>query len=79
MLTEYVQAAMQKARFEVLEDGTHFGRIPGIRGVWANERTREDCERELRSALEDWLLFSIRRGDRIPKIGGIDLNLPVTP
>jgi hypothetical protein len=28
MLTEYIQAAMGKARYEILDDGTYYGEIP---------------------------------------------------
>ena len=37
---------------------TFFGRIEGVQGVWANEDTLEACREELRSAFEDWILFS---------------------
>ncbi|MBI4313034.1 MAG: type II toxin-antitoxin system HicB family antitoxin [Chloroflexi bacterium] len=78
MLSDYIRAAMKKAKYERLEDGSYFGRIPGIRGVWANEETEATCREELRNALEDWLIFSIRHGYRIPTIAGINLNAPVT-
>jgi len=32
------------------------------------------CERELRSVLEDWILLGLRLGHRLPKLAGIDLN-----
>ena len=60
MLTEYIEAAMHRATYEVLEDdGKYFGHIPGLHGVWANEKTLEECRDELRSALEDWIVFSL--------------------
>ena len=37
-----------------------------------------ECERELRSVLEDWLLLGLRLGHRLPVIGEIDLNKDVT-
>ena len=37
MLTRYVEAAMRRARYEILkDDGTYYGEIPGCRGVYAN-------------------------------------------
>jgi predicted RNase H-like HicB family nuclease len=75
MLTNYIQAAMRRAKYEILEDdGTFYGSIPDCQGVWANEQTLEDCRYELQSVLEDWIL--VRIGDRLPLplIDEIDLN-----
>jgi len=37
MLSRYIHEAMKRARYKTLPDGTYFGQIPGIAGVWANE------------------------------------------
>jgi predicted RNase H-like HicB family nuclease len=66
MLSEYIRAAMKRATYEILEDGTYFGRIPGFQGVWANENTLEGCRDELQDALEDWMLFRVSRGLELP-------------
>jgi predicted RNase H-like HicB family nuclease len=59
VLTEYVQAALKKAKYEILpDDGSYYGVIPGFRGEWANAVTLEECRNELREVLEDWLLIS---------------------
>ena len=47
MLTEYISAAMERAEYERLDDGTHYGEIPGLQGVWANAATTDGCRREL--------------------------------
>ena len=74
MLTQYIHEAMGKARYKNLEDGTYFGEIPGLEGVWANERTLEKCRAVLQEVLEEWLVLKLRDNDSIPKIGRIDLN-----
>lgn len=74
MLTRYIQEAMSKARYKILEDGTYFGEIPGCDGVWANERTLEKCRTVLQEVLEEWLLLKLRDHDPLPKIGRIDLS-----
>ncbi len=33
MITEYIAKAMQKATYELLEDGTFYGEIPDCEGV----------------------------------------------
>lgn len=73
MVTEYIQAAMHKAHYELIEDGTFVGTIPGLQGVLANAETLEACRDELQSALEDWLVFRIERHLSIPVIDDIQL------
>ena len=74
MLTEYIDAAMHQAVYEILQDDClHYGEIPGLPGVWANAATLGQCRKELQQVLEDWLLLSIRLGHDIPSIDGISL------
>ena len=80
MLTSYTQASMRHAIYEILpDDGTFYGEIPGVQGVWANEPTLESCRDELQSALEDWIIFSLSRGLPVPIIDGIDLAITDIP
>jgi len=73
MLTEFISKKLRAARYKKLDDGTYFGEIPGLRGVWANSKNLEDCREELRSALEDWVLFKLKDGDSIPGLSiGMD-------
>ncbi len=73
-LSAYLDAAMELARYDKLEDGTFAGEIPKLKGVIAFGSTLRACEAELRSTLEDWLLVGLRLGQRIPVLAGIDLN-----
>jgi len=34
-----------------------------------------ECENELRSTLEDWILVGLKLRHRLPVLGGIDLNM----
>jgi predicted RNase H-like HicB family nuclease len=75
MLTEYVAAAMRKAKYKILKGGEgFFGEIPACKGAWANAHSLEACREELREVLEDWLLVRLRRGLSLPVIDGINLN-----
>jgi predicted RNase H-like HicB family nuclease len=56
MITEYIAGAMQKATYELLEDGTFYGEIPDCEGVWSQANTLESCRENLQDALE--LTFS---------------------
>jgi len=75
MLTRYIGEAMKRARYRTLDNGTWFGRIPGLAGVWANERTQDECRRLLQEVLEEWLVLKIRDRDPIPRLGRIRLPL----
>jgi predicted RNase H-like HicB family nuclease len=76
MLTDYIQAAMAKARFELLDNGEgYFGDIPGLDGLWANAETLEECRTELQGALETWILVGVWLHHEIPVVDGIDLNV----
>lgn len=74
ILSEYMDQAMVQAVYDKLEDGTFAGRIPACKGVVALATTLRECEQELRSTLEDWILVGIKLGHSLPAIGGIDLN-----
>jgi predicted RNase H-like HicB family nuclease len=74
MLTEYINKAMSKAVYDKLEDGSFSGKITQCPGVIAFGKTLYQCEQELRSSLEGWLIVKIRHGDSLPVIGRIDLN-----
>ena len=74
MLIEYIGKAMTKAVYEKLEDGTYSGKIPQCHGVIAFGETLYQCQEELRSVLEGWLIVKIRHGDKLPVIGRINLN-----
>ena len=59
MLKDYIEAAIKRAEYKKLEDGTWFGESPGFQGVWANGEVLEDCRMELIEVLEEWLLLKI--------------------
>lgn len=66
MLTHYIEKKLQSATYKLLKDGSYFGEIPGIQGVWADAENLEGCRRELREVLEDWLLLKVRDRELIP-------------
>ena len=43
MLLNYINKALEKAQYKLLDDGTWFTEIPGFQGVWANKTTVEEC------------------------------------
>ena len=76
MITNYINAAMHRAHYDILPDGEgYFGNIEGINGVWANAETLEECRDELKEVLEEWILLGLKMGHQIPVIDGIELNI----
>jgi predicted RNase H-like HicB family nuclease len=75
-LTAYIEAAMELAEYDKLEDGTFTAEIPKLRGVIAFANTLKNCEQELRSTVEDWILVGLRLGHKLPPLAGINLNKP---
>ncbi len=76
MLTAYIRAAMNKAKYEILpDDGSFYGEIPGFQGVYATAATLEACREELESTLEDWVLFRVSRNLPLPEAGGLKLEI----
>ena len=74
ILSEYIEHAMTLAEFDKLEDNTFAGRIPLCKGVIAFGKTLRECEVELRSLLEDWILLGFKLQHRLPVIDNIDLS-----
>ena len=74
ILSEYVEKVMAQAVYDKLEDGTFAGKIPPCKGVIAFGKTLRECEDELHSTLEDWILVGLKLGHPLPVIEGIDLN-----
>ncbi len=75
-LTAYIEAGMELAMYDKLEDGSFAGEIPELEGVIAFGKTLKECQTELRSTLEDWILVGFHLGHRLPVIAGLDLNKP---
>ena len=76
MLIEYIEEAMKKAKYEIIKDEEpYYGEIPELKSVWATGKTLEECRQNLKNAVEDWIIFSIRKNLPIPPLGGISVNV----
>jgi predicted RNase H-like HicB family nuclease len=70
MITEYIEAALLKARYELIEDGEpYYGEVPELAGVWATGKTLEECRRNLAEVIDGWLVVRLRKGLPIPPLG----------
>ncbi|MBN1486892.1 MAG: type II toxin-antitoxin system HicB family antitoxin [Anaerolineae bacterium] len=77
MLLIYIQAALEQAHYEIIEDEEPFyGEVVALPGVWATGKTLEICRRNLSEAIEDWVLFSIAKGLPIPTLANVTIHIP---
>lgn len=61
MLSEFITKQMAKARYKLLRDGSYFGEIPGLKGVWANADTSHKCTTELQSVIAEWSKLDVNK------------------
>ena len=74
ILSGYIDRALAQAEYDKLEDSTFSGRIPKCPGVIAFGNTLRQCQNELHSTLEDWILVGLKLGHSIPVIDEYNLN-----
>jgi predicted RNase H-like HicB family nuclease len=75
MITNYIRAAMHRATYEILPDGTFYGEIPGFQGVYANADRLETCREQLQEVLEGWIILGLRMGHSLPVVDDIALTV----
>ena len=75
MLSRYLAAAMSHATYELLDDGTFYGEVPPLAGVYANANTLEACREELAEVLEGWVLLGVSMRHPIPPIDGVEITV----
>ncbi len=74
MLSQYIQAAMNQAKYEILgDDGSYYGEIPNFQGVYANALTLEECRNELAEVLEEWIFLHLSDNTPLPVVNGLKL------
>jgi predicted RNase H-like HicB family nuclease len=70
MIREYIEAALEKAVYKIIEDEEpYYGEIPGLKGVWATGKSLEECRRNLAEVVDGWLVIRLKKGLSIPPIG----------
>ena len=53
MIHEYIQAAMECASYELIDDEEpYYGEVPQLQGVWATGKSLEACRRNLAHRLK---------------------------
>ena len=80
MFAEYIQAALEKATYEIIDDPEPFyGEVPELQGLWATGKTLEECRKNLIDSLEDWIAAHLAWGYPIPPLEGHIIQVSKEP
>jgi predicted RNase H-like HicB family nuclease len=70
LITEYIAAALSRAKYEIIDDKEpYYGEVPELQGVWATGKTLEECRHNLSDVIDGWLVVRLKKGLSIPPIG----------
>lgn len=63
MITEYIAAALDRAKYEIIEDeDPYYGEVLELEGVWATGKTLEECRHSLAEVIDGWLVVRLKKG-----------------
>lgn len=63
MLIEYIQAALERAKYEIIDDvEPYYGEVPELKGVWSTGKTLEECRKKLAEVIEGWIILRLKKG-----------------
>jgi len=79
MFSEYTEAALRRAKYETLENGTYMATVDGLRGVIATGETIEECRVDLIEVIEEWITIRLQRGLDIPALDGNSISVYQKP
>lgn len=75
MIRTYLDAALSRARYTQLEDGSYGAEVRGLRGVIATGATLEACRNALGEVVEEWVLIRVSKGLDIPALGTAKIRI----
>lgn len=79
MFSEYIEAALRRAKYETLENGTYMATVDSLRGVIATGETIEACREDLIEVIEEWITIRLQRGLDIPTVDGHGISVSQEP
>ena len=75
MLTEYIEEALRRAHYEIIDDEEPFyGEVKELKGIWASGKSLEECRIHLKDVIEGWLLLSVKHNKQIPVLGTLSIQ-----
>lgn len=79
MFAEYIAAALRRARYDALENGSFMATVEGLPGVIATGNTVEECREDLIEVIEEWITIRLQRGLSILAIDGHTIGVSQEP
>ncbi len=75
MITRYIDQALRRARYKLVDGGLYCATVSGLRGVIATGSTLEECRDQLAEVVEEWVLVRVARGLPVPRLGGVTVEV----
>ena len=79
MFSEYTQAALKRAKYEILESSSYMASVEGLPGVIATGNNIEECREDLIEVIEEWVTIRLQRGLDIPALDGHTIGVSQEP
>ncbi len=75
MLIQYISAALEYAKYEIIDDEEpYYGEVPELQGVWTSGKTLEECRKNLEEVIDEWIIIRLRKRLPIPPIGNFNIE-----
>ena len=75
MISTYIDEALHRAAYSVVDDGTFCATVGGLPGVIATGRTLEACRDQLAEVVEEWVLVRVSRRLSVPPLGTVRVQV----
>lgn len=79
MFAEYIFAALRRAKYDTLENGSFMATVEGLPGVIATGKTIEECREDLIEVIEEWITIRLQRGLSMPTLDGCTIGVSQEP
>ena len=69
MIRQYIDEALHRASYSVLDCNVYCATVAGLPGVVAAGATLGKCRDQLAEIVEEWVLLRVSRGLAVPRLG----------
>jgi predicted RNase H-like HicB family nuclease len=75
VIAKYIDEALHRAQYAVVDAGVFCGTVPGLPGVIATGATLESCRDQLAEVVEEWVLVRVAHGLSVPRLGTVRVQV----
>jgi len=75
MISKYIDEALHRAAYSVVDGHLFCASVAGLPGVIATGPTLEACRDQLAEVVEEWILVRVSRGLSIPRLGTVRVQV----